>query len=426
VLRVLAAIMVFGVAAALQAQESGHWPQFRGPGGLGYTTEKNLPVTWGGPKGENILWKSPLVGEGHASPIVWGDRVITCTVRWAGGKPDPAVIPEHHVVAYSAADGKTLWDTTLEAGPWRREDFRSGPGGGYAAPTPCTDGKRVFVVFGSSVMAALDLEGKVAWRQEIKPFTFDVTIGSSPILHGDTVILLCAMAKASDSRLVAFAKSDGQVKWETKLPRVGFGHSTPVIVDVKGRPQLILVASGMKEMGEGLQSFDPADGKRIWWCKSAGDASSPAFGSGLVYADSGRGGNGVAVDPTGEGDVTATHVKWTVGGLPECVASPVVVGEHVFRLQSPGIVRVWKVADGSETDRQRLQGVGSTWASPVVDPDGRIFFAGGGKSYVVQAGPQIKILATNDLGDPNHASPAVANGRLFIEGLKNLYCIGAR
>lgn len=403
-----------------------NWPQFRGPSGLGYTTEKNLPIKWGGESNENVLWKAPLVGEGHASPIVWGDRVFACTVRWAEGKPDPKVIPEHHVVCYSTADGKKLWDASVEPGPWRREDFRSGPGGGYAAPTPTTDGKLVYVVFGSSVMAAVDFEGKVAWRQEIKPHTFDVTIGSSPVLYGDTIILLCAMANKADSRLAAFSKADGTLKWETKMPKVGFGHSTPAILDVKGKPQLIVIASGGGVMDEALQSFDPATGKRIWWCKAAGDASSPAYGAGILYTDSGRGSSGTAVDPTGEGDVTATHVKWTVGGMPESIASPIIVGDYVYRLLGSKDVRIWKAADGQKTDSQKLDKIGSTWASPIADAEGHVFFVNGGKSYVIKAGEKVEVLSVNDLNDANHASPAVSNGRLYILGLKNLYCIGAR
>jgi len=416
-------LLLLLLAATASADD---WPQFRGATGLSTTPEKNLPLTWDAAKGENILWKTPLVGEGHASPIVWKDRVYLSTVRWSGGKPDPAVIPEHHVLCFGAADGKLVWDTTVPPGPWLRSDFRSGAGGGYAAPTPATDGKHVFVVFGSSVMAALDLDGKIAWRQELRPHTFDVTIGSSPILFGDTILMLCAMAKPTDSRLVAFAKSDGQVKWETKMPKVGFGHSTPLLITVKGKPQVIVLASGGGNKEDGLQSFDPADGKRLWWCKGQGDASSPAYGSGILYTDSGRGGNGIAVDPTGEGDVSATHTKWTVGGLGEAIGSPVIVGGHVVRLISGGVVRVWSAADGQETDKQRLDKIGSSWASPITDGDGRIYFASGGKSYVVQSGPQLKVLAVNDLGDPNHSSPAVSNGRLFIAGMKNLYCIGAK
>lgn len=418
----VAAILLSGWASA-QADD---WPQFRGPMGMGITAEKNLPMKWGGDQGENVLWKTPMVGEGHASPIVWGTRIFVCTVRWAGGKPDASVIPEHHVACYATTDGKRLWDTMVDPGPWRRDDFRSGPGGGYAAPTPVTDGTRVFVVFGSSVMAALDFEGKVVWRHEIAPHTFDVTIGTSPVLFGDTVIFLCAMAKASDSRLVAFAKKTGEVKWEVKLSKTGFGHSTPLLIEVKGKPQLITLASGMGAQPEGLQSFDPADGRRIWWCKAGGDASSPAFGSGILYTDSGRGGNGVAVDPGGEGDVSQTHVKWTVGGLPESIGSPLILGAQVIRLQGSGVVKVWNVSDGMETDKQRLDKLGSSWASPIADGNGRIYFASGGRSYVVQSGPQLKVLSINDLGDPNHASPAVSGGRLFILGLKNLYCIGHR
>jgi hypothetical protein len=412
---------VLGLAAAAWAD---NWPQFRGPTGLGTTPERNLPVRWDGFTGKNILWKAPLVGEGHASPIVWEDRVFLTTVRWAGGKPDPAVIPEHHVVCYAVKDGKVLWDATVPPGPWRRDDFRSGPGGGYAAPTPATDGRHVFVAFGSSVIAALDFEGQIVWRQELKPFTFDVTVGSSPVLYGDTVLFLCAMAKPADSRLVAFAKADGRTVWEARLPTTGFGHSTPLVLDVKGKPQVVVIASGMAEKEDALQSFDPATGKRLWWCKAAGDASSPAYGSGILYVDSGRGGAGTAVDPTGEGNVSATHVKWTAPGLPECIASPVVAGDHVFRLLGSRVVQVWRASDGTATDRQRLDGIGSTWASPVADGDGKIYFASGGRSYVVKAGPKLEILAANELGDPNHASPAVSHGRLYIAGLKNLYCIG--
>jgi outer membrane protein assembly factor BamB len=172
-----------------------------GPDRHGNDGRKGLPLRWGGEKGENVAWTAPLPGEGHASPVVWGDRVVVCTVRWAGGKPDPAVIPEHHVACFAAADGKLLWDARIDPGPWRREDFRSGPGEGSRRLLPSTDGKHVYVVFGSSVMAALDLDGKLAWRQEIRPHTFDVTIGTSPVMFGDTVILLCAMAKPADSGL---------------------------------------------------------------------------------------------------------------------------------------------------------------------------------------------------------------------------------
>jgi outer membrane protein assembly factor BamB len=421
--RLLALLLVLAFPSPPLRAEN--WPQFRGPTGLGYTAERDLPVEWGGPDGKNVLWKSPLAGEGHASPIVWGDRVFITTALWPKDTADrKKVIPEHHVLAYRASDGKALWDTKVPPGPWLRDDFRSGPGGGYAAPTPCTDGERIFVLFGSSVAAALDLDGKVLWRKEIVPHTFDVTVGSSPVLHGDTVIILCAMAKKEDSRIVALDRATGSPRWETRLPKTGFGHATPVIIDVSGKPQMVIVASGMSTTPEAIQSFDPSNGRRIWWCEGAGDASSPAFGAGVLYADSGRGSPGWGIDPTGAGDVTRTHVRWKVAQVPEGIGSPIIVGERVYRLHSPAILKCWKAASGEEAWAKRLEGIGTTWASPIADPAGRIWFASSGKSFVIETGPEPKVLAAGDLGDPNHASPAASGGRLFLAGVKAIYCVG--
>ena len=413
------------ISTSLSARGGENWPQFRGPTGLGYTEEKNLPLRWGGPADENVVWKSPLYGAGHASPIVWGERVFVCTVQWPGdGQPEASLIPDHHVTCYRVADGKRLWTTIVPPGPWRRDDFRSGAGGGYAGPTPVTDGKLIYCVFGSAVIAALDFQGKLVWRKEIVPYNFDVTVGSSPILYQDTVILLCAMANPGDSNVLAFDKADGAVKWQRKFPDMAFGHSTPVIVSVKEKPQMLVVASGMKETGNALRSLDPASGEPLWWCRGAGDAASPAFGSGIVYFDSGREGKGVAVDPSGSGDVSATHIRWTGPEIPEGISSPVIVGPHVYRLHKPDVVECWEAATGKKVYTGRLPGISTTWASPVADGDGRLYFASAGKSYVIQSGPEFRILAVNDLGDGNHPSPAVAQGRLFLVGLKNLYCIG--
>ena len=162
------AVTMFVVTLLGDLSRGENWPGFRGPTGLGYTVERNLPTVWGGEREANVAWKSPLIGQGHASPIVWGDRVLVCTARW----PDDVaqrekVIPEHHVLCYAAGDGKLLWDTSVPPGPWLRTDFRSGPGGGYACPTPTTDGRLIYCAFGSSVMAALDFDGRIVWRKEI-------------------------------------------------------------------------------------------------------------------------------------------------------------------------------------------------------------------------------------------------------------------
>jgi hypothetical protein len=232
------------------------------------------------------------------------------------------------------------------------------------------------------------------------------------------------MSNRADSRLVAFSKADGSVLWETKLTKTGFGHSTPLLIESGGRKQLVTVASGMAPSPEGIQSFDPATGRRLWWAPGAGDASSPAFGDGIVYTDSGRGGQGTAVDPGGEGEVGATHVKWTVGGMGESLSSPLISGGFVYRLLGSNEVKVWRVSDGKQTDRFKLPKLGSTWASPVLDGEGRLYFATAGRSAVVKAGETLELLAENDLGDPHPASPAVSGGRIYLRGRSRLYCVG--
>jgi hypothetical protein len=167
----LAALLAAALlAGGLAARGGENWPGFRGPTGLGYTDETRLPLTWGGAHDENVLWKAALHGQGHASPIVWADRVFLCTACWPPGTQRPEeVIPEQHVLCYQAGNGKLLWDTRVPPGPWLRTDFRSGPGGGYACPTPVTDGRLVYCLFGSSVIVALDFQGKTVWRREIVP-----------------------------------------------------------------------------------------------------------------------------------------------------------------------------------------------------------------------------------------------------------------
>jgi outer membrane protein assembly factor BamB len=411
--------LAFMTSAAVHAGDT--WPAWRGPTGFGLSDEKNLPLTWGGPTHENVVWKSPLPGTGvsakcdhnQSSPIVWRDRVFVIMAYWPKGVTQ-AEFPEHHVACYSAADGKLLWDVKVPPGPWLLKDLR----GGYAAPTPCTDGVRVYVLFGSSELAALDLEGRLLWRKEIAPFAWDVAVGTSPVLTRDAVLVLADGTNSAISRLIAFDPATGNIKWERKRADANFNHTTPILIEVNGKPQLVIASS--KE----LQGVDPANGQVIWWAKNKGDVPTPAYGGGLVYTEDGRGGPGIAVDPTGVGDLTATKVKWKTGPIPEGYASPTIAGGYVYRTHNPGILRCFALATGTRVFDERLPGGVNTSASPVATADGRLYFAGGGTSVVLSVGAKFEPLAINDLGDGGESSPAVAHGRLYLKGSRYLYCIG--
>lgn len=396
------------------------WPSFRGPTGMGISTEAGLPLEWSA-EGKNVLWKAPLPAttrEGtpdhnQSSPIVWRDRVFVTTAFWP--TKEKQEIPEQHVTCYRAADGEQLWDTAVPAGPWKLGDLR----GGYAAPTPATDGERVYVVFGSSVLAALDWDGKIVWRKELPDWqAFDVAIASSPILHRGQLLML-ADRNQKKSTLTAFDPASGEVLWEQKRPAGAFTHTTPVLIDNRGQPQLLVTASNE------LQALDPASGERIWWCKTPGDVTSPVFARGLVYTDSGRGGPGLLVDATGQGDVAATHIKWRLDQIPEGLSSPAIVGDQLYRLHNPGVLKCVDLPSGKEAFATRLSGV-SVASSPIATPDGRIYFASAGKTFVVKAGPTFELLATNDLGEPTSASAAISGGKIFLKGQRHLFCVGVK
>jgi outer membrane protein assembly factor BamB len=397
------------------------WPGWRGPTGMGHSTEASLPLKWGGKDNANVLWKVPLPGveakaaqdQNQSSPIVHGSKLFLTSSYWPGAKADPKAQPEHHVVCHSIADGKLLWDVKIEPGPWLFSDLR----GGYTAPTPAADSERVYVVFGSSVIAAPDHSGKLTWRKDVKPFKFDVALAASPVLANGTVILQCDELDR-ESRLVAFDCMTGEVKWEEKRPKAGFGHSTPVLATVNGKPQLLLSASNA------IQGIDPANGSVIWTCEAKGDTVSPVYGAGIVYIDTGRGGPAIAVDPTGAGDVSKTHVKWKLNAMPEGYGSPVIVGEHLYRLHSPETLKCLKAATGEVVYAERLPGVGTL--SSLIAAGDRIYCASAGKSYVVKAGASFEILATNDLGDGGPASAAASGGRLYLKGRKSLLCVGEK
>jgi hypothetical protein len=230
----LAAALALGAAILLAPAfaRAGDWPQWRGPTGLGYTDEKDLPLTWGGKTNENVLWKVdlPKSHNPYSSPVAFKDKVV---LTWATNEP-----LAQHVTCYQASDGKQLWDAVVPPGKLKLTDTR----GTYCAGTPAADEAGVYVVFGSAVVAALDWGGNPRWRHDLERVAFDVCAGSSPILYKDTLIYLADMTEKKSS-LIAFDRKTGALRWEALRPEMQFAHSTPAIIQVGGKDLMVIAAS---------------------------------------------------------------------------------------------------------------------------------------------------------------------------------------
>jgi outer membrane protein assembly factor BamB len=398
---------------------AGNWPQWRGPQRSGHTGEPDLPLTWDGKTQANVLWKVPA-DFGHSSPIVWGERVfLSASVRkLPKGSNQTADNQQHRVACYHTADGAKLWQTDIEAGAWNTEFS-------FTASTPVTDGTHLYALFGSGTVAALDLDGKLLWQKKLSgPFKAE-WLSSSPVLHQDTLFVFVDVS--SDSWLLALDKNSGAVKWDVKRKQHDRAHnSSPLLVVVKDRPQVVVACQGA------VLALDPASGQEIWSCKWGGNRyPSLVAAPDLVYV-TGEGGESLAIDPWGEGDVSKTHVRWRHQKAPQGFGSPVIVGDYLFRASPPGVLRCWNVADGALVFEEHVDGI-PTYTSPVATKDGCVYFGSSDKTTVIKAGPKLEVLAQNVLEVERHGeggssgpSPAVAMGRIFLRSPRTLYCIGKK
>lgn len=397
------------ILAACSAGLAANWPQWRGPTVTGVTEEKGFPTTWGGKESTNVLWKVelPKNEESPSSPIVWGGRVfVTTSLREDG----------HRVACYQRSDGKLLWDTPVEKGPWKKTDSR----GGVCAPTPCTDGQSVFALFGTAVLAALNAaDGKIVWSIPLPKTAFDVAMGSSPILHGDTVLLLSGL-RQKQSNLTAWDKKSGKAKWELTLPEHDFCHSTPAFATVGGRTTLVL---SVNRRSAGILGVDPDKGELLWSAPGDGETASPAIGSGFVYCDSARGGGGYAMELAKAVGAKEVPLKWKLPQVNMDLSSAIIAGDFVYRLGGNGWLSCLKLENGEKVYSQKLESVHSR-ASPVATGDGLLYFASPGKSTVIRSGAALEAVGKSDLGDTNDSSAAFSDGMIFLKGRKFLFCIG--
>ena len=383
------------------------WPQFRGPTGQGVSTESELPVEWS--ESRNVRWKVEVPGAGWSSPVVAGDRVwLTTAVVDRNGTSLRAL-------AFDTVSGRRVVDAEVFHLPRRN---LLNPKNSHASPTPIVEGDRVYVHFGADGTAALTSSGEVVWR---KRFSYESQHGNggSPTLYKDLLILSC---DGSDvAFVVALDKRTGAEQWRTRR-RAPFdqAYSTPLVIRVGERDQLVSVGAYR------AVAYDPDTGKELWrvgYADGFSNVPRPVFANGLVYIATGfQEPSLIAVRPDGTGDVTRTHVAWTLRRSAPHTPSPIAVGEELYVVNDMGIATCLDGRSGETLWRERLGGNYS--ASPVF-ADGRIYFLSEeGVATVLAPGRTFRKLATNQIDGATLASMAIADKSIFIRTDAALYRIG--
>lgn len=384
------------------------WPEFRGAKGDGVYNGK-LPTEWGPDK--NVAWKAAIPGQGWSSPILWkGKLYLTTGVK---GKDD---LHELRALCIDAASGKIDWDVKVfDEDPSLKKEVhkKNSP----ASPTPATDGERLYFHFGPWGTAALDFAGKTIWTRQDLKFKPQHGNGGSPIVHGGKLVFTCD--GADQQYLMALDAKTGTDAWKTKRePGVSFGFSftTPLVIAVDGKEQIVAPASGM------AAGYDPADGKELWRVKYAGFSliQRPVFAHGLVYLQTGYvRGTLLAVKPDGKGDVTASHVAWkATKGVPN-TPSYQVAGDEIYMVSDGGVLTCMDAKTGKEHYTERLPGQFS--ASPLFS-DGKIYLTTEtGTGLIVKAGTTFEQLYKTEMGEKTFASFVPGDGAMYVRTETKLY-----
>ena len=392
------------------AEFQSNWPRFRGWDGNALSSLTNTPLSWDGKSGAGIAWKSAIPEPGHSSPIVWSNRVFI-----SGG-----TAAKREVFCFDAASGQLLWQRAIEnvpGTPAKLPEIADEPG--YAAPTMATDGRRVYTIFANGDLAALSLDGAPVWSKNIgvpkNAYGYAASLAMWP---GKVMVQLDQDNGApGGSRLLCFDAAKGRALWERSRQSTAT-WATPIVIEAAGKVQIITL--GLPH----VTSYALADGNELWRAELLdGEVTpSPVFAGGLVLVVS-PSSKLVALRPDGAGDVTKTHVAWSANDNVPDIASPVSNGELVFTVTSGGTLTCFDLKDGKKIWEKDLEM--EVQSSPSIIGDRVLVLGTKGVAVTVEAERQFKEIARSELPDKFLASPAFANGRIYLRGATNLWCVGA-
>jgi len=428
------------LASELEAQ---NWPQFRGPDGSGIAHQQNLPLEWSVAEGRNLLWRVPMEGLAHSSPIVSGDRVyLTTAVADITGEPtlvlgdsdvagiDPApdmVAHRWELLALDKRTGAVLWHKTAHRGVPRLKRHVKGS---HASATPATDGRNLVALLGTEGLFCFDMEGELRWRTDVGLLDvgywgepeYQWGAATSPLIFENLVIVQNDRQK--DSFIAAYDLESGKEVWRAARDEKP-AWSTPAVYRGEGAVELVTNGANW------IRSNDPRTGEELWRL-SHGDLQvitpTPLVAGDRIVV---TGGNPTgaqttfAIRPGARGDAQ-NHVLWTAERSSPYTPTPVAYDGILYVIVDNGILSAYDLATGERFYRTRLEVGAGFSASPIVS-DGRIYLASeDGAVFVVRAGREFQSLARNDMGEPLMASPAVSEGTLFVRGARHLFAIRAR
>ena len=432
-------LLALATPAAGMAAEA-RWHAFRGPAGRGVADERPLPTAWDVASGEGILWRSPVPGLGHSSPIVWNERIFLPTaVRSHGEAPlllgrdlarrrDAAEDVEQSwmVLAYDRASGEEVWRKTARKGMPRAARHLKAT---HANTSLSTDGERLVAFFGSEGLYCYDFDGNLLWERDfgvvnISKYGIGWGYASSPTIHRNRIAVLC---DDPDRTFIAILRlSDGEELWRRSRRGVSErSWGAPLIHSSAERTQV--VANGWPW----IVSYDLETGDEIWRLPGGGDnpIPTPFVAGGLIYLTNSHGGKSpiyVVRPDEARGELTpeSSAIVWSVDRGGSYISTPVVYGDYIYLGNTNGVLRCFQALTGELIYEQRLEAGASIYSS-LVAGDGKIYCASEeGTVYVLKAGPNFEILARNPLGAPCFGTPAIADGKLYYRTTRSLIAVG--
>lgn len=429
----LALIYFTGNLYAQPTNSPENWAQWRGPLVTGAAVKGNPPIEFSETK--NLKWKIPIPGKGHATPLVWENKIIIQTAvptnekaevekkeqsegerRMSGSTTD--LIHEFKVILVNRENGKIEWETTVTKEHPLESTHELGS---WASNSPCTDGEFIYAYFGSRGIYCLDFSGKIIWQKDFGQMEKVMSFGegSSPYLYQDKLFIL--WDHEGESFLFALDKKTGEEKWKAARDE-GTSWATPLVVEVNGKAQVITSATNQ------IRSYDCNTGELIWSGSglTRNVIPNPVYADGILYVMSGFRGNALqAIDlENAKGDITGTAaILWTYNQDTPYTPSPVLMDGKLYFLRANNGVMTCLNAKTGEVyySKENLEGISTLFSSPTGVAD-RLYVVADKICLVVKAGEKFEMLASNELDDNFHASPVIVGNQLILRGFTSLYC----